>query len=487
MHASFLGPTWLKPGEAGLLPAWARQGSGAVARRKSWAGGAARTGFTGASCFRYSCTEDARASSADKAAYVEMRCSEVRSILALVLAGIWFAGVAMAGDSPQFRGPHRDGRFDEQGLLKTWPAEGPPLLWVAKGLGKSYSSPSVVNGKIYVPGMIDETTAGIFVLALDGTIERKIPIGKETEDAQAPGPRSTPTVEGDRLYMLSGFGEAYCLDIPSGEKRWSVNILERFGGPNIMYTLAESLLVDGDRVICTPGGTDAGLAALEKDTGKTVWTSKGFSDPASYCAPIIYIHKGRRLLLTETANFLVGVDADSGSFLWSVDHHTLDGIHAVTPVYMDGLVYYTGGYKSGGGAVRLSDDGAHVDPAWKDETLDCQHHGVVLDNGYLYGTSHQLGNQMVCIEMATGKVMWTSKEVQQGVTEYADGMLYVYEGPTRGIVHLVKASPEACQPAGQFTVTEGNGKHWAHPAIANGVLYIRHGDALLAYDLRSKS
>ncbi|HPJ99279.1 MAG TPA: PQQ-like beta-propeller repeat protein [Candidatus Hydrogenedentes bacterium] len=408
----------------------------------------------------------------------------MRKMLLLILAGIFLGNVALAGDSPQFRGPHRDGRFDEEGLLKTWPEDGPPLLWVAHGLGKGYSSPSVADGKIYVPGMADETTAAIFVLSTEGVIERTILVGPETEDKQAPGPRSTPTIEGDSLYMISGLGEVYCLDIASGTKRWSVNILERFGGPNIMYTLAESLLVDGDRVICTPGGPDAGLAALNKHTGETIWTTHGFSDPASYCSPIIYPHNGRRLLLTETANFLVGVDADSGQFLWQVEHLTRDGIHAVTPLYLNGLVYYTGGYKSGGGAVRLSDDGSAVEPVWKDETLDCQHHGVVLDQGYLYGTSHMFGNELICTEMATGKVMWTTKEVRQGVVIYADGMLYIYEGPARGIVHLVKATSEGLQRGGMFTVTEGDGKHWAHPAIANGVLYIRHGDALLAWNLR---
>lgn len=397
------------------------------------------------------------------------------------------AYTAWAGESPQFRGPRRDGCFDEQGLLKAWPENGPPLLWMTKGLGHGYASPSVVGGKIYVPGMIDEKTAGIFILNLDGVIERTIPVGIETEDGQAPGPRSTPTVVGDRLYMLSGLGEAYCLDIASGEKRWSVNILERFAGENIMYTLAESLLVDGDRVICTPGGPDAGLAALNKDTGETLWTTKGLSDPASYCTPIIYEHKGRRLLLTETANLMVGADADTGQLLWTVEHKTLDGIHAVTPVYMDGIVYYTGGYKASAGALRLSDDGASVEQAWTDTTLDCQHHGVVLVDGYLFGTSHQLGNELVCLEMKTGQVMWTSKEVRQGVTEYADGRLYIYEGPARGIVHLVEPRPDGFHSAGHFTVTEGTGKHWAHPAISNGVLYIRRGDTLLAYDIKDHS
>ena len=402
-----------------------------------------------------------------------------------ILVCALFAGLAQAGDSPQFRGPHRDGRFEEEGLLKSWPENGPPLLWITRGLGKGYSSPSVAGGKIYVPGMIEPSTSGIFVIGLDGAIERTIPLGAETTDAQAPGPRSTPTIEGDTLYMLSGLGDVYCIDIPSGEKRWTVNILQRFTGPVIMYTLAESLLVDGDRVICTPGGPDASLVALDKKSGDTVWTMKGFTDAASYCSPIIFTHNGRRLLLTETANFLVCGDADTGQFLWKVEHPTLDGIHAVTPLYMDGLVYYTGGYKAGGGVVRVSPEGTSVEPVWKDETLDCQHHGVVLHNGYLYGTSHRFSNRLICMDMKTGQVMWATEEVRQGVVEYADGMIYVYEGPKRGLVHLVEATHEGFKHAGQFAVTEGDGNHWAHPAIANGVLYIRHGDVLLAYDVRA--
>lgn len=404
-------------------------------------------------------------------------------ILFLLLA---VAFSADAGESPQFRGPWRDGRFEESNLLTSWPEEGPPCLWTTHGLGHGYSSPVIAGGKIYIPGMIDEATAGIFVLNLSGEIERAIPVGIETEDTQAPGPRSTPTLDGDRLYMLSGLGELFCLNITSGEKIWSVNILERFKGPNIMYTLAESLLVDGDRVICTPGGADAGLAALDKYTGDTVWTTPGFTDEASYCAPIIYTHKGRRLLLTETANYLVCLDAENGSFLWKMEHPTRDGIHAVTPLYLDGLIYYTGGYEAESGAVRLSDDGSSYEKVWQDNLLDCQHHGVVLHEGYLYGTSHMRGNHLVCIEMKSGEIMWIAKDVKQGVVIYADNMLYIYEGPTRGIVHLVKADPTAFHHAGSFRITEGDGRHWAHPAIAGGILYIRHGDAVMAYDLRSK-
>jgi len=412
----------------------------------------------------------------------------VRAIAVAVamLALLVLAGVAHAGDSPQFRGPNRDGIFNEQGLLKAWPENGPPVAWVAKGLGNGYASASAVQGKIYVPGMLDDQNGCIFVLNLEGKVERNILYGKETVEQQAPGPRSTPTIDGNRLYLISGLGVVYCIDLTKGEKLWEANVFERFKGENSTWHLAESLLVDGDRVICTPGGPDATVVALNKMTGDTLWTTKGLSDKASYCSPTIVDHRGRRILLTETAKLVVGIDATTGALLWTHDHPTEYDIHAVTPIYKDGLVYFTGGYGSGGGALELSPDGASVTLKWTDKNLDCQHHGVVLVDGYLYGTSHNEA-QLICLEMATGKLVWSTKEIKQGAVVYADGMLYVYEGPKSGVVSLVKAVPTGFERSGKFAVTEGTNNHWAHPTIANGRLYIRHGDALIAYNIAGKA
>ena len=402
-----------------------------------------------------------------------------------MLALLVLAGVAHAGDSPQFRGPNRDGIFNEQGLLKAWPENGPPVAWVAKGLGNGYASASVVQGKIYVPGMLDDQNGYIFALNLEGKVERKILYGKETLIEQAPGSRSTPTIDGNRLYLISGLGVVYCIDLTKGEKLWEANVFERFKGENSTWHLAESLLVDGDRLICTPGGPDAAVVALNKMTGDTLWTTKGLSDKPSYCSPTIVDHKGRRILLTETAKLVVGIDATTGALLWTHDHPTEYDIHAVTPIYKDGLVYFTGGYGSGGGALELSPDGASVTLKWTDKNLDCQHHGVVLVDGYLYGTSHNKA-QLICLEMATGKLVWSTKEIKQGAVVYADGMLYIYEGPKSGVVSLVKAVPAGFERTGKFAVTEGTNNHWAHPTIANGRLYIRHGDALIAYNIAGK-
>ncbi len=407
----------------------------------------------------------------------------MRTVPILLLA-VAFSGMVQAGESPQFRGPNRDGRFEETGLLKQWPDTGPPVAWVATGLGSGYASASVAGQKIFVPGTPADQEASISVLNSEGTVERKIPYGKETQDQQAPGSRSTATIDGERLYILSGLGVVNCIDLTKGSKLWEVDILERFKGTNNTWNLAESLLVDGDRVICTPGGPDAGLAALNKLTGETLWVTKGLSDQASYCSPAIIEHKGRRILVTETCKLVVGADAVTGVLLWTHEHPTKYDIHAVTPVYKDGLLYFTGGYGSGGGALELSQDGGAVTVKWTDKNLDCQHHGVVLADGYLYGTSQESG-QLMCLEMASGKMMWSTKEVRQGAVVYADGMLYVYEGPKSGVVSLVKAVPTGFERTGHFKVTEGSGNHWAHPTIANGCLLVRHGDALIAYNVKS--
>ena len=413
-----------------------------------------------------------------------MKALNISIVLALTLAPLAFAAAASAADSPQFRGPNRDGKYNETGLLKTWPEAGPPVVWVAHGLGKGYSTVSVVGGKLYVAGMSDDLTGNLFVLNTDGKIEKTLPYGKDTDIVQAPGPRSTPTIDGERAYLTSGPGVVYCLDAAAGKKLWEANILERFGGKNAQWHLAESLLIDGDRLICTPGGS-AGVAALNKMTGETIWTTEGLNDVASYCSPVIVNHNGRRLLLTETSKFVVGVDADTGKLLWTYPHETKFDIHAVTPIYNAGLVYFTGGYGSGGGALALSPDASSVTLKWEDKTLDSQHHGVVLVDGRLYGCGHNNGG-LTCLEMATGKVMWTTKDIQGGAVVYADGMLYVYEGPKAGVVSLVKPAPTGFERTGNFEVKEGTDNHWAHPVVSNGRLYIRHGEALIAYDVAQK-
>ena len=403
----------------------------------------------------------------------------------VVAVALLLSGTVWAADSPQFRGPNRDGKFPETGLLQAWPEGGPPVLWVATGLGAGYASVSVVGDTIYVPGMFGEE-GYVFMLDLAGNVKGKFLYGMETQEKRAPGPRSTPTIDGNRLYIMTGLGVLSCWQVPEGAKLWEVNVLERFGGENITWNIAESVLIDGDNVICTPGGPDASVVALDKMTGETKWTSKGLSEHSAYCSPDVIERGGRRIIVTMTAKSVVGIDAATGELLWTHFHETDYDIHAVTHVYADGMLYYTAGYKSGGGMLALSSDGSAITPKWRDMNLDCQHHGVVLLDGYIYGTSHGSRKGLVCLELTTGNVMWSTNEVKQGVVEYADGMLYIYEGPKGGTVRLVKATPDGFTQTGSFVVTEGADNHWAHPTIAGKRLYIRHGDALIAYDIAAK-
>lgn len=401
---------------------------------------------------------------------------------AIILAVAVTTSVAFAGDVPRFRGANGDGKFDEQGLLKSWPTNGPPIAWMVKGFGKGYSSVTVVKDKVYLVGMTEDQIGHVYVLTTDGKRVADIPYGKEIVNEEASGARSTPTLDGNHLYILSALGGVYCIDLDKRAVTWEVNIFERFHAENIEWQLAESLLVDGDRVICTPGGKEGAMVALNKMTGETVWATKGIDDMTAYVSPIIAHHNGRRLILTETAKYVVAVDADTGTLLWKHEHLTKYDIHAVAPIYDKGVVYYTGGYQSGGGALELSEDGASYKVKWMDMNLDCRHQGVILLDGYLYGTSDR--GQFVCLEMATGKLMWKTHDIRQGAIVYADGMLYIYEQSKEGTVSLVKPDPSAFQRVSQFNVTEGTDSHWAHPTIANGLLYIRHGDTLLAYNIK---
>lgn len=408
-------------------------------------------------------------------------------LVGILLVSLLLWSTAKAADSPRFRGPDGDGKFPEGNLLEEWPTGGPPLAWTVSGLGQGYASVSVLGGSIYAAGMLGDNQGHIFIIDFDGNVVDQLAYGPETLDSQAPGSRSTPTIDGARLYVMSGLGVVYCYDIPSRTKLWEVDVLDRFSGVQISWSIAESLLIDGDNLICTPGGPNASIVALNKMTGATVWTTTTLSNPSGYCSPNMIMHNGRRIIVTMTARYVVGVDPTDGTELWRHTHLTDSNVHAVTPVYADGKLYYTAGYGSGGGILNLSSDGSAITSGWTDTTtLDCQHDGVVLQNGYIYGASHYFGPRLACLELGTGAVKWTTAEIRQGVVVYADGMLYVYEGSS-GRVSLVRATPDGYERRGVFTVTAGSGNHWAHPTIADGRLYIQHGDVLMAFDIAAET
>ena len=411
-----------------------------------------------------------------------------RVILLSVLLVVIVPVMAVNGaDCPRFRGPAGDGIFLETGLLKEWPEGGPKLAWSVTGLGQGFSSAVVVDGTVYITGMDDQQQGHLFAFNLDGSSKWKVPYGSELakKGPAVAGTRGTPNVAGDRIFVMSGFAKLYMIDPKNGKTLKSVDLLERSGAKQARFGFAECVLVDGKRIICTPGGPNASLMALDRNTGETIWQTQGLSQQTAYCSARLIQHGNRRLIITLIEKGIVALDPEDGKVLWQHEQPNRFGVRPCPPLYADGRIYFCAGGGSGGIQLGLSDDGLSVTPKWKDRTLDPQMHGVVLVDGCIYGTAQSANKGLVCLDWKTGKVMWNASVVKMASVVSADGMLYVYGDD--GMVRLVKPSREAFTPVGQFAVTQGTEQHWAHPTIANGRLYIRHGDALMAYDIEAGS
>lgn len=402
----------------------------------------------------------------------------VRVVFLMILAA---ASAANAADWPQFRGPSRDGTSPETGLLKQWPQEGPKELWSVDGLGVGYASVSVAGGLIYTTGLIDGQ-GYLFAFDLQGKPKFKVAYGPEwTKGGNYPSARTTPTLDGDRLYLMSGQGRIACYKAATGEPVWHVDALDKFKGQNITWGIAESPLIDGEKVLCTPGGPDATVVALNKMTGETIWTSKGLSENSAYCSPMLIERGPNRLILTLVQKSLVGIDANTGKVYWTVPHKVSYDIQAVSPAYKDGLIYITNGYGHGSKGFQLSPDGTSIEPKWSEKSLDVHHGGVVLVGGNIHGAANN--GTWTCLDLATGKVQFIDKLVGKGSVIYVDGMLYGYG--EKGQVGLIGIKPNGYELAGSFKVTKGSKEHWAHPAVSDGRLYIRHGEVLMCYDIKA--
>jgi outer membrane protein assembly factor BamB len=393
-----------------------------------------------------------------------------------------------AGDSPQWRGPKRDAICTETGLLKEWPKGGPKLVWKIEGLGAGYSEVSIAGGRIYTmserretPQAKDEET---FVIALDekdGKEKWATRIGVKHGDG---GPRSTPTIDGDRLYALAPRGELACLNVADGKIVWQKNMGKDFGGQVGGWKYCESILIDGDRLICTPGGKDAAIIALDKKTGIPIWKSKlDKPDRADYSSIVIADVGGQKQYIQFLGKGIVGIKAEDGAFLWRYNKPANGTANCSTPLYQDGQVFAASAYNNGGGSVKLSRDGDKTDASEAYFLKDMQNHhgGMVLVGGYVYGEGK---GQLYCFEFKTGAVKWHAGKPGKGSVLYADGRLYYRnEG---GPMTLVEATPDKFVELGRFDPPKGKGPAWAHPVIANGKLYLRHADILLCYDVKAE-
>lgn len=405
-------------------------------------------------------------------------CIPLIQALALLLA----AGSALAADSPRFRGPQGDGVLSESGLLSAWPAGGPEMLWSAEGLGASYATVSVVNGRIYTTGM-SAGKGSVYALDLDGKQVWQTEYGPESDGRGYPGTRTTPTFHEGRLYLLSSLGRAVALDAQTGKPVWQVDLFERFKGKNTYFGVAESPLVVDGKVLFTPGGPDASVVALDPKTGETLWASKGLSDGPAYCTPRLFDNGEHRQIITLVAENLVGLDPDTGKVLWRHPVKVEYDIQAVSPEFVGDGIYISHGYGQGGRMLELAADGRSVTRKWTEPKLDIHHGGAIVRDGHIYGAASN--GDWIVINAESGKIVAEIKRLGKGSLAHADGRLYGYT--EEGKVVLVDPDPEAFRSISSFEITLGSGNHWSHPVISEGVLYIRHGGVLMAFDVKAAS
>lgn len=409
----------------------------------------------------------------------------MKRIVFVLFATTLLNAPAWGDDWPQWRGPNRTGISQEKGLLKEWPADGPAIRWKAMDIGTGYSAPSIAAGKVFL-----QTTKGNDELAMalnekDGKTLWSTPIGKvgKNNGPQYPGTRATPTVDGEHLYCLASDSELTCLTT-AGEVVWQKNLMKEFDGKVGNWAYTESLLVDGDLVICTPGGSKATLAALNKKTGDTVWKAAvPDGDVADYASIMAVEVDKKKQYVQFLRKGVVGVDAKTGAFLWRYNKTVDMGANILTPVIQNNLVF-TAGSRTGGGLVELKADGAgtKASEVYFEKAVAPSIGGAVLVEGHLYGTT---SNGMFCADFATGKVKWTERGVGAASVCYADGHIYV-RGHGNEIA-LVEANPTAYKEKGRFKQPERSKiQAWPHPVLANGALYLRDSTVLLCFDVKAK-
>ena len=405
-----------------------------------------------------------------------------------VCAGIVRVADAAAPSWPRFHGPRGDNISTETGLLKKWPEGGPKLLWAAEGIGHGYAGVTIAEGMIYTAGDVDKLNV-ITAIDMDGRIQWRFENGSAWRGSGPRGARGTPTIDGKRLYHENAHGDVVCLEAKTGGKIWGLNIAKEFGGRSGGYSYAESLVIDGDRVICCPG-LAAAMVALDKKTGHTIWKSPSSGERAGYATPILAEHQGLRMILTMSNKSLIGVNADTGDLLWRFEHYVPRYVaNCVTPIYHEGHVFISGGYGKGSVLLKINVKGkkATVEPVWRTKDLDNRHGGVILLNGYLYGASHWSNKgKWVCLDWRTGQMMYAERGVGEGSLTCAEGMLYTLSERRR--VGLVRPAPAAHEVISEFEIPQGGkGPTWAHPVICGGRLYIRHSDRCYAYDVRASA
>ncbi|MBQ4541112.1 MAG: PQQ-binding-like beta-propeller repeat protein [Alistipes sp.] len=414
---------------------------------------------------------------------------------AMAAVAVVMTMVASAQVTPYgWRGPARNGVYPETGLLKQWPASGPEKLWETMDAGKGYSSPVVVGDKIYLTGMNEDQSMETFsAYTLEGKKLYTVEYSKPW-DQTYPETRTTPAIVDGKAYVISGSGEIVCISTADGKIVWKVNGGEVYSRKTGNWGTSECPLVFDNKVIFTPAGDKTTMVALDAQTGKEVWKTKSWGDVGAYVSPMLIEYKGKRQIIGSTAVHIFGVNPSTGEIEWDFTEWGTErnstgwaSIAPNTPLFKDGKIFFGHGYDIYSYMLQLADDMKSVKLLWKNETLDTHHGGYVEIDGVIYGSNHHNNGQgtWIAVDWNTGKTLydhnWENKG--KGSIIAADGMLYCYNERT-GAVALVKPLRDKFEIVSQFRVTKGDGPHWAHPVIVNGVMYLRHGSAFMAYKVK---
>lgn len=396
----------------------------------------------------------------------------------LLIVILFFSFTKKEEPVSEWRGPNRSGVYNETGLLTHWPTEGPKLVWAIDSIGRGYGSPVFTEDQLFINGETDSTSY-LYAYNLQGKLLWKTDCGQEWVK-NFPGSRSTPTVVGDLVYVCSGKGDIACFDKRSGTRKWMLNMITDLQGKINMFGYSQSLLVNGDLLYCSPGGTENNIVALNRFTGKLIWSQKARGEVEAYGSPIVVKRGKNDILMTFTELSFHGINAKTGELLWTHPMDTAGNLHGNIPIIEGNNLIYVAGDGNRAVKLNLSDDGTQISEVWRNKAFDNIMGGVVKIEDKIYGTAHRQ-MYLKCLDMKSGQVT-DSLKMFRGSTIAADGLLYVYT--EKGDMNLVNPRPGGMQIVGSFKVTKGTKEHFAHPVIHNGVLYIRHGEALLAYSIK---
>lgn len=395
----------------------------------------------------------------------------------------------------EWRGENRSGIYNETGLLKEWPDDGPELIWEYAGIGNGYGSPVFTSDNMYILGEID-SMAYLFAFDLTGNLIWKKDFGKEWIENYG-GSRSTPTVVDDLIYVTTGLGNLGCFDRISGEKLWSVDMINDLHGTKSLFGYSESVIIEDEKVFCTPGGEDTNLVALNRFTGDVIWISKGKGEHQAYNSPQIIKLAARNVLVNFTTYELMGHDTKTGELLWVHNQNYIrpenrrpdnDEVYGNTVIYEDGFIYYTStpaGTDVGNGGVKLAlaKDGKSIIEVWRNRDFDSYIGGIVKIGDHLYGCG-TVKRGFKCINATTGEIENVLK-IGNGVVIAADGMLYYYN--FGGEVLLITPDSKNMEVVSKFRIKKGDKEHFAHPVINNGKLYVRHGNVIQAFNIKESA